>query len=206
MASCPAAPAPAPPSPPPRPPPPAPPYVPFSFTNDRSSSSSEQTGPSRYGTTRLATAGASVLSCISIERTRPCRACSTTAAVSLPVPRAMSGALHDGEALDAHDRPQPVELLQQGPDRPGEGQVVATGVAEGRDDLQEYVVGERSQSQSCCGRLRARPHARNRRGGSQAESTRIRNQLVCIPSVPPNWQNAIVRCAAVPLAWDISMW
>ena len=26
----------------------------------------------------------------------------------------VSGALHDGEAPDAHERPQPVELLQQG--------------------------------------------------------------------------------------------
>ena len=74
----------------------------------------------------------------------------------------MSGALHDGEAPNAHERPQPVELLQQGLGEAGqaldhveEGHAVS-GVAAGRDDLQEYVVGERDQRKSCGGRLRAR--------------------------------------------------
>ena len=58
----------------------------------------------------------------------------------------MSGALHDGEAPDANERPQPVELLQQGLGdaaealyRVEEGHAIF-GVAEGRNDLQEYVV------------------------------------------------------------------
>ena len=74
----------------------------------------------------------------------------------------MSGALHDCEAPNAHERPQPVELLQQGLGDAGqildiveEGRVVIAGVAEGRDDLLEHVVGQRAQRLS--GGLR-RPH------------------------------------------------
>ena len=60
-------------------------HVPFSFTSTTLSWSSEQPAPSSSGTTRFATAGASVVHRMSIERTRPCLACSTIAAVSLPL-------------------------------------------------------------------------------------------------------------------------
>ena len=66
-------------------------HVLFSLACHISSLIREQPAPSRQGTTRLATAGASVVTrgcgpCIAtIERTRPCRAWSTTAIVGTPV-------------------------------------------------------------------------------------------------------------------------
>ena len=57
-------------------------------------------------------------------------------------PRAVSGALHDGEAPNAHERLQPVELLQhslgeaaKALHRFEEGRFIGIGVATGRDDL-----------------------------------------------------------------------
>ena len=76
----------------------------------------------------------------------------------------MSGALHDGEALNAHKRPQPVELLQQGLgdagqalDRVEEG--YASDITAGRDNLLECVVWQRDQRRQSDGRLRARPRS-----------------------------------------------
>jgi len=62
----------------------------------------------------------------------------------------MIGTLHDGEALNAHERLQPVELLphslgeaSQAHDRLEEGHAVALVVlvSTGRDNQQERVVG-----------------------------------------------------------------
>eukprot|EP00964_Phaeocystis_antarctica_P133504 scaffold97709_cov60-Phaeocystis_antarctica.AAC.2 len=79
-------------------------------------------------------------------------------------PRAMSGALHDGEALNAHERLQPVELLPHalGEARQAlhcleERRVTLPPVSRGRDDQQERVVGQRGQRQSLS-RLRTRAH------------------------------------------------
>ena len=66
------------------------------------------------------------------------------------MPRDMSGALHDGEAPNAHERPQPAELLLHSLAKAAqalhclqEGHIF--GVAAGRDDQQECVVGKRGQ-------------------------------------------------------------
>eukprot|EP00964_Phaeocystis_antarctica_P086557 scaffold54834_cov57-Phaeocystis_antarctica.AAC.4 len=83
----------------------------------------------------------------------------------------MIGTLHDGEALNAHERPQPVKLLPhslgeaaQALDHVEEGHVIGTSAA-GHDDLQECVV-----------RLRARPHRRQQsfaRGRNSSEPLQL---------------------------------
>eukprot|EP00964_Phaeocystis_antarctica_P080571 scaffold50340_cov63-Phaeocystis_antarctica.AAC.1 len=67
------------------------------------------------------------------------------------MPRDMSGALHAGEAPNAHERPQPAELLLYSLAKAAqalhclqEGHAIL-GVAAGRDDQQECVVGKRGQ-------------------------------------------------------------
>eukprot|EP00964_Phaeocystis_antarctica_P085408 scaffold53944_cov76-Phaeocystis_antarctica.AAC.3 len=65
-------------------------HVPFRPAPLRSSSSSEQPAPSISGTTRSATAGYSFLRLALIARTRPSRACSTTASVRSPSYRSVT--------------------------------------------------------------------------------------------------------------------
>eukprot|EP00964_Phaeocystis_antarctica_P121132 scaffold84830_cov64-Phaeocystis_antarctica.AAC.5 len=60
-------------------------HEPFRFTCERPSARSEQPAPSSSGITRLATSGASVVPCASIDSTRPRLACSTTTAVASPM-------------------------------------------------------------------------------------------------------------------------
>eukprot|EP00964_Phaeocystis_antarctica_P081474 scaffold50979_cov61-Phaeocystis_antarctica.AAC.2 len=77
----------------------------------------------------------------------------------------MSGALHNGEALNAHERLQPVQLLQQGLGEAAqalhhlEEEHAFVAVAAGIDDLLEGVVGQRFQH-----RL-VRPKARQKFAG-----------------------------------------
>eukprot|EP00964_Phaeocystis_antarctica_P011539 scaffold6389_cov75-Phaeocystis_antarctica.AAC.2 len=83
-------------------------HVPFSFTPSSLSASREQPGPSNPGTTRSATAGATnVTSCSLLHHRRR----QLTSVRQHDAPRE---ALCIGEAMNlhAHDRPQPVELLQ----------------------------------------------------------------------------------------------